>query len=649
MRFRNLFSPIAMGNCEIKNRIVFTGHDTVLSSDGLVSDALVAYHSARAAGGCGLIVTQVAGVHHTARYTNNVLMADDDRFIPGYRRIVEACHGYGCRVFSQLFHPGREVSESLDGTPPLAYAPSAAPTERFRVFPSEMTVEMIEQIVDGYGQGARRMAEAGADGVEIVASHGYLPAQFLSQSINHREDQYGGSDENRFRFIEEVLSAVRKQAGREFVVGMRISVDEMNDAGLTEDESLSATEALQGKVDYLSVVAGTSATYRGATHIVPSMEFDHGYTGPLAARAKHRFAGPVIATGRINQPQIAEEMIEAGQVDLCGMTRAMICDPEMPNKARAGAIDDIRACIGCNQACIGHFHKGAGISCIQFPETGRELIYGKKEFITSARRILVVGGGPAGMKAAAVAAERGHRVTLLESGPRLGGQALRAQLLPQRAEFGGIVTNLAREVERAGVHVECNRKVDADVVDEYAPDAIIMACGARPYWPNIEGADEANIVDAWQILDGTAEVGASVVIADWAADWTSLGIAEQLLRNGCRVRLAVTGPCAGEALPLYIRDRWTSVLLSLGVEIFPYVRLYGADAHTAYFERTVIKEPVVVEDVDTVVITQGHIPNDDLVRQLKGRKDKFHVIGDCLAPRNAEAAVLEGLKIGASI
>lgn len=649
MSFQNLFSPIVLGACEVKNRIVFTGHDTVLSSDGLVNDALVAYHKARAAGGCGLIVTQVAGIHSTAYYTSNVLMADDDRFIPGYRRIVEACHGYDCRVFSQLFHPGREVSESLDGAPALGYAPSASPNERFRVFPSEMTVEMIEQIVEGYGQGARRVAEAGADGVEIVASHGYLPAQFLSESINSRDDEYGGSEERRRRFVKEVISAIRKQVGRDFVVGMRVSVDEMSDRGLTEAECLSTIETLHRGIDYVSVVAGTSATYGGATHIVPSMEFEHGYTKSMAGRAKNAFAGPVIVTGRINQPQTAEEIIKAGDADLCGMTRAMICDPEMPNKARMGALDDIRACIGCNQACIGHFHKGAAISCIQFPETGRELRYGRREPASAARRVLVVGGGPAGMKAAAVAAERGHRVTLVERAGRLGGQALRAQLLPQRAEFGGIVTNLAREVERAGVQVECNRDVDADVIGAHAPDAIVLACGARPYWPKIEGAEEANIVDAWQVLDGTAEVGTSVVIADWAADWISLGIAEKLIREGRRVRLAVTGPCAGEAIPLYVRDRWNNVLASLGVEIIPYVRLYGADAQAVYLERTVTKEPVVLEETDTLVITQGHVPNSDLVRQLQGKADNVYVIGDCLAPRNAEAAVLEGLKAGVSI
>ncbi|NQV44135.1 MAG: FAD-dependent oxidoreductase [Rhodospirillales bacterium] len=649
MSFPNLFSPITVGPCEIKNRIVSTGHDTVLSTGGLVNDKLVAYHSARAAGGCGLIITQVAAVHHTAFYTPYLLIATGDDFIPGYRRIVEACHRHGTKVFGQLFHPGREVSESMDGTAALAYAPSASPSERFRTIPCEMSIDMIEEIVEGYGQTARRMAEAGADGVEIVGSHGYLPAQFLSQSVNIRTDKYGGSDENRLRFIKDVIAAIRKEVGDKLALGLRISVDEKNSAGMTEQEALQAIAALNGELDYVSIVAGTSATSQGATHIVPSMDFEHGYTSSLAARAKAHFKGPVIVTGRINQPQIAEEVIKSGEADLCGMTRAMICDPEMPNKAKANDIDDIRACIGCNQACIGHVLKGAGISCLQYPETGRELEYGDIKAAPSAKNILVVGGGPAGMKAASIAASRGHQVTLMEREARLGGQVLRAYLLPGREEFGGLITNLTREVERAGVTVITNQSVDLAVINRHAPDEIILACGAKPYIPAIEGADEAHIVDAWQVLDGTANIGSSVLIADWTSDWIALGIAEKLARDGCRVRLAVTGASPGEVLQQYIKNRWNAVLLGLGVEVIPYTRIFGADANTVYLERTVISEHVVVEDVDTVVICHGNDSNNELVGQLQDRKDSVHVIGDCLAPRDAEAAVLEGLRIGARL
>jgi len=369
----------------------------------------------------------------------------------------------------------------------------------------------------------------------------------------------------------------------------------------------------------------------------------------MGALAKQRFSGSVIVTGRVNQPQIAEEMIKTGSADLCGMTRAMICDPEMPNKAMEGHADDIRACIGCNQACIGHVLKGNGISCIQHPETGRELEYGTLDDAPLLKKVLVVGGGPAGMKASSVAAKRGHEVMLMEREPRLGGQALRAQMLPGREEFGGLVTNLTREVELAGVEVLCNQNVDVSVIEQHGADEIILACGGKPSMPNIEGAEEANIVDAWQVLDGSAKVGNSVLIADWTSDWIALGVAEKLAREGCNVRLATTGASGGEVLQQYIKNRWNSVLLGLEVEMLPYTRIFGADASTVYLERTVVSDHVVVEGVDTVVVAHGNVSNNELVQQLQDHKDKVHVIGDCLAPRDAEAAIFEGLKIGASI
>jgi pyruvate/2-oxoglutarate dehydrogenase complex dihydrolipoamide dehydrogenase (E3) component len=314
-----------------------------------------------------------------------------------------------------------------------------------------------------------------------------------------------------------------------------------------------------------------------------------------------------------------------------------------------GDAEEIRACIGCNQACIGHFHKGAPISCIQHPETGRETRYGQLEAAIERKRILVVGGGPAGLKAAAIAATRGHEVSLMEADARLGGQALLAQLLPQRAEFGGIVTNLSREVERAGVTVCLNQKVDKVVVQAQAPEEIILACGATPYWPQLEITETAHVVDAWQVLNDSVKVGNSVLIADWTSDWISLGIAEKLIRAGRRVQLATTGSCAGQAIPEYIKDRWVNVLLDLGVEIFPYLRLFGADQNSVFMERTVLLEPVIFEDVDTLVLTQGHKPENQLATALSDLNIKLHLIGDCLAPRNAEAAVLDGLKIGAKL
>ncbi|HKY93886.1 MAG TPA: FAD-dependent oxidoreductase, partial [Kiloniellales bacterium] len=582
-----------------------------------------------------------------------MLMATSDDCIPGYRRLADALHAEGTMVYGQLFHPGREIMESQDGALPVAYAPSAVPNERFHVMPRPMSKRIIAEIIEGYAGAARRLTTAGLDGVEIVGSHGYLPSQFLNPRVNRRADRYGGSERNRLRFLEEVLDAVRAAVGPDKAVGLRLSGDEADSEGLTEAESLAAIVALESRLDYINVIAGTSASLGGAVHIVPPMIIANAYVAPFAATVKARVRIPVFVAGRINQPQQAEQVVASGQADMCGMTRALIADPEMPNKARERRPDDIRACIACNQACIGHFHLGHVISCIQHPETGRELAYperqGKRAQAAKRRRVMVVGGGPGGMKAAAVAAERGHDVTLYEATGRLGGQALLAQLLPGRAEFGGLVTNLEGELARAGVKVVKNKRVDPSLVERERPDALILATGGKPRWPAIEGAESGHLVDAWQVLKGEANVGSSVVVADWRCDWIGMGIAEKLARDGCRVRLAVAGLTAGQVIPQYVRDNWAGTLHRLGVEVIPYARLYGVDGETAYFQHIASGEPVIFEGVDTLVLAQGQEAVDELADELRGLDIELHLIGDCLAPRSAEEAVLEGLRAVSAI
>ncbi len=646
--FKTLFSPLVLGGVTVRNRIVSTGHDTVMAHDGHVTDRLIAYHEARAKGGAGLIIAQVAGVHETARYTAHMLMANDDSCIPGYRKLAERVHAHGATLMAQLFHPGREIMETDDGTSPVAYAPSAVPNSRFHVMPVALSQAMIAEIVAGYASSARRLQQAGLDGCEIVASHGYLPAQFLNPQVNHREDRYGGSLENRTRFLTEVAAAIRAAVGEGFVIGLRISGEERDAEAMAAQEVLEVCRALdqEGHLDYFHVIAGNSASLSGAIHIVPPMFYETAYVAPFAATVKAIVSKPVIVTGRINQPQIAETVLASGQADFCGMTRALIADPDMPNKAKAGKPDDIRACIACNQACIGHFHKGYPISCIQFPETGRETTLARRKTPTTAKQnIMVVGGGPAGMKAAAVLAGRGHRVTLYEAAAQLGGQALLALLLPGRAEFGGIVTNLAREMELAGVTVKRNTKVDRALVETEKPDAVVIATGATARSPAFEGAEDAHVVTAWQVLKGEANVGGRVVIAEWKPDWIGMGVAEKLAREGRHVRLCVDGLMAGQSLPFYVRDEMVGRLHRLGVEIIPYARLYGADESTVYMQHATSGEPILLEDVDTLVLSQGHVAVTGLADQLAGTGVACHVIGDALTPRTAEEAVLDGLKL----
>lgn len=643
--FPKLFQPLTIGGVTVRNRILSTGHDTTMATDGTVNDRIVAYHRARAAGGVGLIVCQVTGVHESARYTNHVLMGVDDGCIAGFAKLADAVHAEGARLFVQLFHPGREMTESLDGTAPVAWAPSVSPSERFHVIPRAMTPAMIREVLAGYGAAAARLQRAGVDGVEIVASHGYLPAQFINPAVNRREDEYGGSAENRQRFLREAIEAARAATSTGFVVGLRISGDEMHEGGLTPDIALETIGSIADKVDYVSVVAGSSASLGGAVHIAPPMYMEPGYVAPFAARVKAAVSVPVMVTGRINQPQEAERILAAGAADMCGMTRALICDPEMPAKAEAGRFDDIRACIGCNQACIGHFHKGHAISCIQHPETGRELSFGTLSPAPVRRKVMVIGGGPGGMKAAAVAAARGHDVTLHEAEAQLGGQARLAQLLPRRSEFGGIITNLAHELKQSGARVLTRSRVDRAMIEDAAPDILILATGATPLWPSqfhYEG--EGQVLDAWQVLSGGANIGGSVVVADWKGDWIGMGLAELLAERGCHVRLAVNGLFAGETLQSYVRDANAARLHALGVEVIPYARLFGRDEDNVYLQHTASGEAVIIEDVATLVLAQGHAPDTALQDDLAGFAGEVIAIGDCQMPRSCEEAVLEGLQ-----
>ena len=641
--------PLRIRGCTLKNRIMSSGHDTTLPTDGSVNAALVAYQEARARGGVGLIVLQVSGVHETARYTNHVLMATDDGSIAGYRMVAEAVHRFGTVLFAQLFHPGREIAEADGGLLSVAYAPSSVPNERFHVMPRPLKQGMIDAIVHGYGDAARRMQEAGLDGVEIVASHGYLPAQFLNPRVNLREDDYGGDLDGRLRFLREVVADIRAKVTDGFVVGLRISATELDEQGLTEDETLEAVIVLGDSIDYVHMTAGTSASLGGAIHIAPPMSFKSAYVAPYAARIKRQSRIPVFVTGRINQPQDAEAIIAAAHADVCGMTRALISDPEMPNKTARGALEDIRACIACNQACIGHFHKGFAISCIQNPVSGRELRFGTLSPASRRKKVMVVGGGPAGMKAAAIAAERGHDTALYEAERRLGGQALLAQMLPGRAEFGGIITNLKREMDLARVKIHRNTRVDRAMIVDEAPDVVLIATGAIPYRPNFPQEGPLQIVDAWQLLLGQQTAGQSVVVIDWRADWIGIGIAEHLAQQGRSVRLAVNGIAAGETLPLYVRDQSAADLHKLGVKVLTYMRLHGSDSDSVYLQHTSSGEAVVIENVDTLVLCSGHTPVDDLSDALQGLDIDAHVIGDAASPRTAEDAVYEGLKVAAEI
>lgn len=643
--YDSLFEPIKVGSMELRNRLLFPGHGTGLSVHNTPDDAHIAYMVARARGGVSLIVTEIAQIEDRAIYSPQALRIVSDDQIPGYRRLAKSVQAEGARVLVQVFHPGREMHKQTDGRQAVAWAPSEVPADANHVMPRPMSMAQIRETIDQFAVAAKRLEKAGIDGVEVIGTHGFLPSQFLNPAVNLRTDDYGGSFENRLRFLREVVTAIRAATRPEFVVGLRICADEGHPQGLDLETSTQACTALDRdkQLDYFSVTYGTVSDHGGALGMIPPMGGDHPDIADYSRKIRAVVDAPVFVVGRINQMAHAADIVSRGDADMVGMVR--VCDPEITKKTREGRLEDVRVCIGCNQACIGHRHSGAFISCIQNPVTGRELRFSDPPPATKPKRILVAGGGPGGMKAAAVAASRGHHVTLCERAERLGGQVLLAEKLPGRSEFGGIVPNLEREMTQSGVEILTRTPVDRALVASMSPDAVLLAAGGAPYRPQIEGEEEAHVVDAWSVLRGEANVGARVVVADWACDWIGLGLAELLARDGCSVRLAVNGCMAGEQLHAYTRDRWIGEPHKLGVEIIPYARLFGADKENVYCQHIASQEALILEEVDTLVTALGHIGVRELEAELEGYDAEIHSIGDCQAARTAEEAILEGMEV----
>ena len=647
--YENLFEPINLGPSQIRNRIFNPPHGTTLGANGLVSDELIAYHEARARGGAGLIILEGMAFHPSFAFESAYLNAGRDDIIPGMTALARACRGQGTAVFGQLFHAGRSVRYSHDGSRPLVFSASDTPDDRYRVVPIPMPNDMVWEVIESYATAAARLAEAGLDGIEILASQGYLIGQFLNPITNRRDDEFGGSLENRMRFLSESIARTRRAIGSSKTLGIRITLDEKTQFGMEAGEAIKVCQALEheGHLDYFSVISGSSASPDGWIHVFPPMAVPPAFVANDAAQLRSVVTKPVLVAGRINQAQAASQILSEGKADMIGMVRALIADPEFPNKAAANRSDDIRACIGCNQACVGHRLTHHAISCIQNPVTGRELEFRTRS--TQLKRLVwVIGGGPGGMKAAVTAADQGHEVVLYEKQSKLGGQVNLAEKLPGRSEFGGVTTNLMNELDRSSVQVCLSSSANPEAFRTIGPDVVIVSTGAVPRLPDVE-VTGTPFFSAWSVIAGEKPVGQNVVIADWSSDWSAMGVAHMLALSGYKVRIFSGASTCGESIPAIVRDQWFGELQSLNVELTCYARFFGAEDQTAFFQHTINGEAITCEDVDAIISCYPPRSNDDCewVSDLNTPDTppfQIKKIGDALAPRTVEEAVLEGLK-----
>ena len=633
----------------VGNRIVMAPMERNFGNpDGTVSRRTLAHYEAVARGGVGWIDVESTFVDPAGRGRTHQLGLHDDACVEGFASLAEIAHANGARIGVELHHAGRNTCRAISGYEPVAPSPVPCP-EAGPDTPRELTVGEIDAVVERYALAARRAADAGFDAVELHSAHGYLPLAFLSPLTNFRTDEYGGPLENRMRFALRVIKAFRDAVPEHVTIGCRFSAEERLPGGLTVDDTMRYAQTLEAAgVDYLHVSAGVYASFRW---IIPPMDVEPGWLLPVAARIKSAVSIPVVGVSRVNDPALAEAAIADGMVDLVAFGRAFLTDPEFPAKLASGRRDEIVTCIGCNEGCTRRIANQRDVTCLVNPRTGRELEL-SLEPAASPKQVVVIGGGPAGMEAARVAAERGHDVRLIEAGPEIGGQARLAAKLPYRDGWQTLVDQGRRRLERAGVQIELGRRIGPDELDGLEADAIVLATGAEFMREEIPGGDETTVVDAATVLAGPMErrPAHAVVVAD--PDPLGLNLAEWFAAGGSLV--SVVTRVAEPADP----DTQPGLLERIGatpaITLFPDRRVAELGDGGVRLVRSGAIGPLFEEEipgVDLVVFADRRRSSSGLAWYARWRNidAEIYEIGDCRRPRTALEAVFEGAMVGRRI
>jgi len=637
---KRLFSPMKIGRVAISNRLVVSPMVTdYCNKDGTATERYIAYHEAKAKGGWGLIITEDYAVDPSGKGFSCVAGLWDDSQIASHTELTKRVHKYKSKIFAQIYHCGRQTVSAITGCQPLA--PSPIPCPAMQELPKELPIAEIEKIVGQFGDTALRAKKAGFDGVEIHGAHGYLIAEFMSPYSNKRSDEYGGHLLNRVRFPLKIVADVRAKCGKDFGIGFRISCDEFVPGGRTiEDTKAIAVLLEEAGVDVLHVTCGV---YASVDKIVPPSSVPHGWLAGYAEEVKKAVKIPVITVGRINDPFVAESIISSGKADLVAMGRASLTDPEFPKKAKAGLFDEIRPCIACNEACIGILFMDQPIKCVLNPTLGREAELVIKP-AKKAKKVVVLGGGPAGMEAAATAAKAGHKVSLFEKEGRLGGLFYLASVPPNKGEIGNFIEYQIKQLEKFKVKVTLNANVTPELVDSEKPDVVINATGGSPAIPDIPGIDKPLVVNAYDVLAGKVFVGAKAVVI--GGGMVGAETANHLVNHGKSVTLVEMLPDIATEVQNINRGALLQDLEKGKVKI-----LVNTTVKEVLVDGVLVVKDNATESInaDTVIVASGSKPDGGLAAKLSGKPYKVVSIGNTVKVGKVIDAIETGYLAGLNV
>jgi 2,4-dienoyl-CoA reductase-like NADH-dependent reductase (Old Yellow Enzyme family) len=653
--YPRLFAPIDLRGHRLRNRIVFGAHTANMAIEGLPGEQHRAYYLERAIGGAAMLVIEPMPVHAAAVLTRGNFRHDDDAVIPHFRAITDAVHAEGALILQQLYHVGQHGD--ADNAYHAAWSPSGLPSYHDSDGSHAMSEAEIWETIDGFAEAARRCKEAGFDGVEVWAAYHGLVDQFWTPWSNRREDQWGGSLENRTRMSREITTRIRKLCGDDFIIGLAVNDEPDVDVALAR-ESIAEIVALHDRDALFDYVTCGSGSYFDFHKLMPTFLYPEKLGADLAAELKAVVKHALVtAESHIRTPDNAEAVLGSGAADLVSIVRGQIADPHLANKAREGRSGDIRGCLSCNQMCWGRRSRDYWISCLVNPSVGREWSWQGDRFTSAAdpRRILVIGGGPAGLEAARVAAEKGHQVTLKEAAPELGGQFRLAGLQPRRGQILDLLAWYERQLTKLQVKVERNAYVEADDLAPDLADAVILATGAQPdpdgfqrALPHLErlpGIDGGQVWSTEEVMSRSAQLGECVLVLDEGGNWRGCGTAWHLAEQGKRVILATPDAMIGKELQRTAADfPLRRRLATLGVEFIVESAILDWSRSGARIVSLLDGSERLVQ-ADSLVLATANRAEDHLARALADSGMTIHTIGDCVAPRQAAYAIYEGRKV----